>query len=128
MKSTHSLRVSVSIDFDQQARRVRSILDSNLVIRDDLFLWQSIPHAAERCCKSSFINAAKYAAAPVVTTILAAEDCRTRVGGNTMNNIIPDRRMHHCHPPEFDDPSCRLKEAAGAHSSKVKASKQSSLS
>ncbi|WP_247390018.1 IS21-like element helper ATPase IstB [Bradyrhizobium sp. 143] len=98
----------------QRDARVRSILDCDLLVLDDLFLARAIPDDAGALLQTLIHQRYKLHRSVIVTSNRVVQDWGAYLGDNTMSTTILDRLMHHCHLLEFDGRSYRLKEAAEA--------------
>lgn len=107
---------------EQQEKRLRNIIECDLLILDDLFLSRSIPDAAGALLQTLVHQRYKLRRSTMVTSNRVVQDWGAYLGDNTMSSTILDRLMHHCHSLEFDGRSYRLKEAAETLARKSKAS------
>lgn len=106
----------------QREARQRAILESDLLVLDDLFLSRTIPDEAGALLQTLIHQRYKLRRSVVVTSNRIVQDWGTYLGDNTMSTTILDRLMHHCHLLEFDGRSYRLKEAAETLARKTKES------
>ncbi|SAK59689.1 IstB ATP binding domain-containing protein [Caballeronia hypogeia] len=106
----------------QREARLRAILESDLLVLDDLFLSRTIPDEAGALLQTLVHQRYKLRRSVVVTSNRVVQDWGTYLGDNTMSTTILDRLMHHCHLLEFAGRSYRLKEAAEALARKTKES------
>lgn len=106
----------------QREARLRAILESDLLVLDDLFLSRTIPDAAGALLQTLIHQRYKLHRSVVVTSNRVVQDWGAYLGDNTMSTTILDRLMHHCHLLEFDGRSYRLKEAAETLARKSKTS------
>jgi DNA replication protein DnaC len=91
---------------------LRSALDADLLVLDDLFLSRSIPDGAGDLLQAVVHKRYKLRRSIVVTTNRVVRDWGSYLGDNTMGTTILDRLMHRSHQLEFEGKSYRLKEAA----------------
>jgi DNA replication protein DnaC len=106
----------------QREARLRAILESDLLVLDDLFLSRTIPDEAGALLQTLIHQRYKLHLSVVVTSNRIVQDWGTYLGDNTMSTTILDRLMHHCHLLEFNGRSYRLKEAAETLAQKTKES------
>ena len=98
----------------QRQVRLRTIIDCDLLVLDDLFLARAIPDDAGALLQTLIHQRYKLRRSVIATSNRVVQDWGTYLGDNTMSTTILDRLMHHCHLLEFDGRSYRLKEAAEA--------------
>ncbi|MGX1055957.1 DNA replication protein DnaC [Bradyrhizobium japonicum] len=98
----------------QREVRLRTIIDCDLLVLDDLFLARAIPDDAGTLLQTLIHQRYKLRRSVIVTSNRVVQDWGAYLGDNTMSTTILDRLMHHCHLLEFDGRSYRLKEAAEA--------------
>lgn len=98
----------------QREARMRTIIDCDLLVLDDLFLARAIPDDAGAWLQTLIHQRYKLRRSVIVTSNRVVQDWGTYLRDNTMSTTILDRLMHHCHLLEFDGRSYRLKEAAEA--------------
>ena len=98
----------------QREVRLRTIIDCDLLVLDDLFLARAIPDDAGALLQTLIHQRYELRRSVIVTSNRVVQDWGTYLGDNTMSTTILDRLMHHCHLLEFDGRSYRLKEAAEA--------------
>lgn len=91
---------------------MRSIIDSDLLVLDDLFLSRSIPEGAADLLQSIIHKRYKLKRSIVVTSNRVVQDWGKYLGDNAMATTILDRLMHRSAMLEFDGKSYRLKDAA----------------
>lgn len=96
----------------QREGRLRAILDSDLLVLDDLFLSRTIPSDAGAPLQTLIHQRYKLHRSVVVTSNGVVQDWGEYLGDSTMSATILDRLMHHCHLLEFDGRSYRHKGAA----------------
>jgi len=96
---------------DQQ-RQLRSWVEADLVILDDLFLARRISEAASEVLQTLVHQRYKARRSLVVTSNRVVQDWGKYLGDNTMATTILDRLMHRSHLLEFEGRSYRMKEAA----------------
>jgi hypothetical protein len=106
----------------QREARQRAILESDLLVLDDLFLSRTIPDEAGALLQTLVHQRYKLRRSVVVISNRIVQDWGAYLGDNTMSTTILDRLMHHCHLLEFDGRSYRLKEAAETLARKSKES------
>lgn len=92
--------------------RLRSILDADLLVLDDLFLSKRIPEGAGELLQSIIHQRYKLRRSVIVTSNRILHDWGAYLGDNTMATTLLDRLMHRSHELEFEGKSYRLKEAA----------------
>jgi len=92
--------------------RLRSILEADLIVLDDLFLSKSIPEGAGELLQSIIHQRYKLRRSVIVTSNRIVHDWGAYLGDNTMATTILDRIMHRSHELEFEGKSYRLNEAA----------------
>ncbi len=92
--------------------RLRSILEADLLVLDDLFLSKSIPEGAGELLQSIIHQRYKLRRSVIVTSNRIIEDWAAYLGDTIMATTILDRLMHRNHELEFEGKSYRLKEAA----------------
>ncbi|WP_271612315.1 ATP-binding protein [Bradyrhizobium sp. CCBAU 21362] len=97
----------------QREVRLRTIIDCDLLVLDDLFLAR---HPRRRRHFAADPDPSALQTAPQRHRHLQSRRAGlgAYLGDNTMSTTILDRLMHHCHLLEFDGRSYRLKEAAEA--------------
>ena len=96
----------------QRETRLRSIIDTDLLVLDDLFLSRTITDEAGALLQTLVHQRYKLRRSVIVTSNRVVQDWGTYLRDNTMSTTILDRLMHHCHLLEFEGRSYRLKEAA----------------
>jgi DNA replication protein DnaC len=104
----------------QRETRLRAIMDSDLLVLDDLFLSHTIAEDAGALLQTLIHQRYKLHRSVLVTSNRVVQDWGAYLGDNTMSTTILDRLMHHCHLLEFDGRSYRLKEAAETLARKTK--------
>jgi DNA replication protein DnaC len=92
--------------------RLRGVIDSDLLVLDDLFLSRSITDEAGALLQTLIHQRYKLHRSVIVTSNRVVQDWGSYLRDNTMSTTILDRLMHHCHLLEFEGRSYRLKEAA----------------
>lgn len=95
-----------------QDRQLRSLLEPDLVVLDDLFLAKRIADAGAELLQTLVHQRYKLRRSIVVTSNRVVQDWGSYLGDNTMATTILDRLMHRSHVLEFEGKSYRLKEAA----------------
>ena len=95
-----------------QDRLLRSLLEPDLVILDDLFLAKRIADAGAELLQTLVHQRYKLRRSIVVTSNRVVQDWGRYLGDNTMATTILDRLMHRSHLLDFEGKSDRLKEAA----------------
>jgi DNA replication protein DnaC len=95
-----------------QENQLRSLLEPDLVILDDLFLAKRIPASAADLLLGLVHQRYKLRRSIVVTSNRVVQDWGKSLGDNTMATTILDRLMHRSVLLEFNGRSYRLKEAA----------------
>lgn len=98
----------------QREARLRSVIEADLLVLDDLFLARSIPDEAGALLQTLIHQRYKLHRSVIVTSNRVVQDWGTYLRDNTMSTTILDRLMHRCHLLEFEGRSYRLKEAAEA--------------
>ena len=96
----------------EQRQQLRSLLDADLLVLDDLFLARRISDAAGELLQSLVHQRYKLRRSVVLTSNRVVQDWGKYLGDNTMATTILDRLMHRAHLLEFEGKSYRLKEAA----------------
>jgi DNA replication protein DnaC len=91
---------------------LKNLLDTDLVIIDDLFLAKHIPEAGAEFLQALIHARYKRHGSVVVTSNRVVQDWGAYLGDATMASTILDRLMHRSHLLEFEGRSYRLKEAA----------------
>jgi DNA replication protein DnaC len=96
----------------EQAQLLRSYVDPDLLVLDDLFLARRISEPAAELLQSLVHQRYKLRRSIVVTSNRIVQDWGKYLGDNTMATTILDRLMHRAAILEFEGKSYRLKEAA----------------
>jgi DNA replication protein DnaC len=91
---------------------LRSAIDADLLVLDDLFLSRTIPDGAGDLLQTLVHKRYKLRRSTIVTTNRVIRDWGQYLGDNTMGTTILDRLMHRSQQLEFEGKSYRLKEAA----------------
>jgi DNA replication protein DnaC len=91
---------------------VKSYLEPDLLVLDDLFLARKISDASGELLQIIVRRRYKLRCSLVVTSTRVVQDWGEYLGGNTMSTTILDRLMHRCTMLDFEGRSYRLKEAA----------------
>ena len=98
---------------DEQGKVMRSLLEPDLLVLDDLFLARRIADAAAEMLQSVVHQRYKLRRSILLTSNRVVQDWGKYLGDNTMSGTILDRLMHRSVMLEFEGKSYRLKEAAG---------------
>jgi DNA replication protein DnaC len=93
-------------------RKLRPLIEADLVVLDDLFLAKRISESAGELLQTLVHQRYKLRRSIVVTSNRVVQDWGKYLGDNTMATTILDRLMHRSHLLEFEGKSYRLKEAA----------------
>jgi len=96
----------------EQRKQMRTLLDADLLVLDDLFLARRISDTASEMLQSLVHQRYKLRRSIVVTSNRVVQDWGKYLRDNTMATTILDRLMHRAHLLEFEGKSYRLKEAA----------------
>ncbi len=96
----------------EQAALMRSFVESDLVVLDDLFLARRISEASAELLQTVVHQRYKRRRSIVVTSNRVVQDWGKYLGDATMATTILDRLMHRAAMYEFEGKSYRLKEAA----------------
>ena len=96
----------------EQRQQMRSLLEADLLVLDDLFLARRISEAAGELLQSLVHQRYKLKRSIVVTSNRVVQDWGKYLGDMTMATTILDRLMHRAALLEFEGRSYRLKEAA----------------
>ena len=91
---------------------MRAIIESDVLILDDLFLSRSIPEGSADLLQSIIHKRYKFKRSVVVTSNRVVQDWGKYLGDNAMATTILDRLMHRSAMLEFEGKSYRLKDAA----------------
>ena len=91
---------------------VRSFVEPDLLVLDDLFLARRIPDAAAELLQAIVHRRYKQKRSVLVTSNRIVQDWGKYLGDATMATTILDRLMHRAAMLEFEGKSYRLKEAA----------------
>nr|WP_292453418.1 ATP-binding protein [Mesorhizobium sp.] len=86
----------------QREARVRTIIDCDILVLDDLFLARAIPDDAGAWLQTLIHQRYKLRRSVIVTSNRVVQDWGTYLRDTTMSTTILDRLMHHCHLLEFD--------------------------
>ena len=97
---------------DEQATMLRSWIEPDLLVLDDLFLARRIGDSAAELLQSIVHRRYKQRRSIVVTSNRVVQDWGKYLGDATMATTILDRLMHRATMLEFEGRSYRLKEAA----------------
>jgi len=96
----------------EQATLLRSFIEPDLVVLDDLFLARRISEASAELLQTIVHQRYKLRRSIVVTSNRVVQDWGKYLGDTTMSTTILDRLMHRAAMLEFEGKSYRLKEAA----------------
>ncbi|MBX8634743.1 MAG: ATP-binding protein, partial [Thermoplasmata archaeon] len=96
----------------EQAQLLRSFIEPDLLVLDDLFLARRISEAAAELLQSIVHQRYKHRRSILVTSNRVVQDWGQYLGDATMATTILDRLMHRAAMLEFEGKSYRLKEAA----------------
>jgi DNA replication protein DnaC len=96
----------------EQQQVIKSYLEPDLLVLDDLFLARKISDASAELLQTIVHRRYKLRRSLVVTSNRVVQDWGKYLGDNTMSTTILDRLMHRCTMLEFEGRSYRLKEAA----------------
>ena len=96
----------------EQAALLRSYLEPDLIVLDDLFLARRISEASAELLQTVVHQRYKQRRSIVVTSNRVVQDWGKYLGDTTMATTILDRLMHRAAMLEFEGKSYRLKEAA----------------
>ncbi len=97
---------------EEQNKILRSLIEPDLLILDDLFLARRIADAGAELLQALVHQRYKLRRSIVVTSNRVVQDWGKYLGDNTMSGTILDRLMHRSVLLEFEGKSYRLKEAA----------------
>jgi DNA replication protein DnaC len=103
-------------DTREQAERVKTWIEADLLVLDDLFLARRMADGAAELLQSIVHQRYKLRRSVVITSNRVVQDWGKYLGDNTMATTILDRLMHRCAMLEFEGKSYRLKEAAARFS------------
>lgn len=95
-----------------QDKLLRSLLEPELVVLDDLFLAKRIPDAGAELLQTLVHQRYKLRRSIIVTSNRIVQDWGRYLGDSTMASTILDRLMHRSRLLEFEGKSYRLREAA----------------
>jgi DNA replication protein DnaC len=96
----------------EQAMLLRSFVEPDLIVLDDLFLARRISEASAELLQTVVHQRYKQRRSIVVTSNRIVQDWGKYLGDATMATTILDRLMHRAAMLEFEGKSYRLKEAA----------------
>ena len=96
----------------EQAAQLRSFIEPDLVVLDDLFLARRISEASAELLQTVVHQRYKQRRSIIVTSNRVVQDWGKYLGDATMATTILDRLMHRAAMLEFEGKSYRLKEAA----------------
>ena len=97
---------------DEQDKRLKDLLEPDLLVLDDMFLARRITDASAELLQTVVHRRYKLRRSIVVTSNRVVQDWGKYLGDNTMSTTILDRLMHRSALLEFEGKSYRLKEAA----------------
>lgn len=97
----------------EQRQQLRTLLDVDLLVLDDLFLARRISEPAAELLQTLVHQRYKLRRSIIVTSNRVVQDWGKYLGDNTMATTILDRLMHRAYLLEFEGKSYRLKEATG---------------
>ena len=97
---------------DEQSKRLKGLLEPDLLVLDDMFLARRISDASAELLQTVVHQRYKLRRSIVVTSNRIVQDWGKYLGDNTMSTTILDRLMHRSTLLEFEGKSYRLKEAA----------------
>ena len=97
---------------DEQDKRLKDLLEPDLLVLDDMFLARRITDAGAEVLQTIVHRRYKLRRSIVVTSNRVVQDWGKYLGDNTMSTTILDRLMHRSTLLEFEGHSYRLKEAA----------------
>ncbi len=97
---------------DEQSKRLKGLLEPDLLVLDDMFLARRISDASAELLQTVVHQRYKLRRSIVVTSNRVVQDWGKYLGDNTMSTTILDRLMHRSTLLEFEGKSYRLKEAA----------------
>ena len=103
-------------DTREQAERVKTWIEADLLVLDDLFLARRMADGAAELLQSIVHQRYKLRRSVAITSNRVVQDWGKYLGDNTMATTILDRLMHRCAMLEFEGKSYRLKEAAARFS------------
>lgn len=96
----------------EQAALLRTYVEPDLLVLDDLFLARRISEAAAELLQTVVHQRYKHRRSIVVTSNRVVQDWGKYLGDQTMATTILDRLMHRAAMLEFEGKSYRLREAA----------------
>jgi DNA replication protein DnaC len=99
-------------DAAEQAQRLRSYIEPDLLLIDDLFLARRISETAAEVLQTVVHQRYKLRRSILLTSNRVVQDWGKYLGDATMASTILDRLMHRAVMLEFEGKSYRLKEAA----------------
>jgi DNA replication protein DnaC len=97
---------------DEQSKFMRSLLEPDLLVLNDLFMARLVADASAEMLQSVVHQRYKLRRSIVVTSNRVVQDWGKYLGDNIMSGTILDRLMHRSVLLEFEGKSYRLKEAA----------------
>lgn len=103
-------------DTKEQAAWLKTWIEADLLILDDLFLARRMAESAAELLQSIVHQRYKLRRSVVITSNRVIQDWGKYLADNTMASTILDRLMHRCAMLEFEGKSYRLKEAAARFS------------
>lgn len=93
-------------------KRLKPIIDADLLVLDDLFLARQLPPEAADALQSILHKRYKLRRSSLITSNRIIEDWHKFLGDAALTTAILDRLLHRSVPLEFRGKSYRLKEAA----------------
>lgn len=96
----------------EQRQQLRTLVDADLLVLDDLFLARRISDKAGELLQALVHQRYKFKCSIVVTSYRVVQDWGKYLGDNTMVTTILDWLMHRVPILEFEGKSYRLKEPA----------------
>jgi DNA replication protein DnaC len=97
----------------EKRKRVKPLLDADLVVLDDLFLARKIAHETADELQSLLHQRYKRRTSTLITSNRIISDWEKYLGDAALTTTVLDRLMHRSVLVEFSGRSYRLKEAAG---------------
>jgi DNA replication protein DnaC len=99
-------------DAGERAKLLKSWVDADLLLLDDLFLARRIGEHAAELLQTLVHQRYKLRRSIAITSNRVVQDWGRYLGDTTMATTILDRLMHRCAMLEFEGKSYRLKEAS----------------
>jgi DNA replication protein DnaC len=97
-------------DAAEQRQQMRTLLEGDLLVLDDLFLARRISDAGGELLQSVVHQRYKLKRSIVVTSNRVVQDWGKYLGDNTMATTILDRLMHRAYLLEFEGQCCRVQD------------------